>query len=145
MENGVEAYSMFHRRPWLKQTMAHQNWGDNTFIIISKNRIVTLSTIKHVNIKLSQRPKNLDNEFNRERLFEWKEKQLYKAIHELWLIGEMVLEKLHFVPEIDYGMIQIKDKIDYLLHIYKHEPTNTLIFDEDASITIKDQKLLTGL
>jgi hypothetical protein len=57
----------------------------------------------------------------------------------------MVLEKLHFVPEIDYGMIQIKDKIDYLLHIYKHEPTNTLIFDEDASITIKDQKLLTGL
>ncbi len=70
MENGVEAYSMFHRRPWLKQTMAHQNWGDNTFIIISKNRIVTLSTIKHVNIKLSQRPKNLDNEFNRERLFE---------------------------------------------------------------------------
>jgi hypothetical protein len=88
MENGVEAYFMFLKRPWLIQAKAHQNWGDSTLIIISKNIIVTLSMIKYVNINLSQRPKNLDNEFNWETFFEQEEEQLYKAISELWPIGE---------------------------------------------------------
>ncbi len=85
MENGVEAYFMFLRRPWLKQAKVHQNWGDSTLIIISKNIIVTFSMIK---CYLSQRPNNLDNEFNWERFFEQEEDQLYKAISELWPIGE---------------------------------------------------------
>jgi hypothetical protein len=47
--------------------------------------------IKHVNIKSSQWPKNLGNEFNwEERLFEQEEEQLYKVILELWPIGEVV-------------------------------------------------------
>jgi hypothetical protein len=49
-----ETYSMLLGRPWLKQTKVHHNWGDNTFTTISTNKIVTLSTIKHVNIKSSQ-------------------------------------------------------------------------------------------
>jgi hypothetical protein len=49
-----ETYSMFLGRPWLKQIKAHHNWGDNTLTIISGNKIVTLSTIKHMNIKSSQ-------------------------------------------------------------------------------------------
>jgi hypothetical protein len=64
MENGVEAYFMLRGRPWLKQAKVHHNCGDSTLIIILKNRIVTLSIIKHVNIKSSQRPKTLNNELN---------------------------------------------------------------------------------
>ncbi len=106
MENGVEAYSMLLRRPWLKQAKVRHNWGDSTLIIISKNKIVMFSTIKHVNIKLSQRPKNLDNEFNwEEGLSKQEEEQLYKEIPKLWPIREVVLEKLHFLLEIDCGMI----------------------------------------
>ncbi len=59
-----------------------------------------------MNIKSSQWPKNLDNEFNwEERLFEQEEEQLYKVISELRPIGEVVPEELHFLLEIDYGMI----------------------------------------
>ncbi len=54
MEIGIEAYSMLIGRPWLKQTKAHHNWGDNTLTIILENKIVTFSTIKYVNIKSSQ-------------------------------------------------------------------------------------------
>jgi hypothetical protein len=68
MENGVEAYFMFLGRPWLKQANVHYNWGDRTFTIISKNGIVTLSMIQHVNIKSSQQPKNLDKEFDWEEV-----------------------------------------------------------------------------
>ncbi len=46
MENGVEAYSMLLGHPWLKLAKAHHNWCDNTFIIISSEQNVTLSTIK---------------------------------------------------------------------------------------------------
>ncbi len=54
MEIGIEAYSMLIGIPWLKQTKAHHNWGDNTLTIILENKIVTFSTIKYVNIKSSQ-------------------------------------------------------------------------------------------
>jgi hypothetical protein len=48
----------------------------------------------------------LDNEFNwEERLFEQEEEQLYKVISELRPIGEVVPKELHFLLEIDYGMI----------------------------------------
>jgi hypothetical protein len=39
MENGVEVCSMLFGRPWLKETKAHHNWGDNTFIITQKNEL----------------------------------------------------------------------------------------------------------
>jgi hypothetical protein len=62
MENGIKESSMLLGRPWLKQIKAHHNWGDNTFTIISKGKIVKVSTIEHVNVKSYLRPKNLDNE-----------------------------------------------------------------------------------
>jgi hypothetical protein len=46
----------------------------------------------------------------------------------------VVLEKLHLLLEIDCGMIQIEEKIDYHLHFYKHEPRKTLIFYETINI-----------
>jgi hypothetical protein len=46
----------------------------------------------------------------------------------------VALEKLHLLREIDCGMIQIEEKIDYLLHFYKHEPRKTLIFYEATNI-----------
>jgi hypothetical protein len=70
-----------------------------------------------------------------EGLFEQVEEQLYKVVRKLWPIGEVVLEKLHFLPKIDCGMIQMEEK-NYRL--YKHEPRETLIFDEIVDTTIKD-------
>jgi hypothetical protein len=46
MENGVETYSMLLGWSWLKLARVHHNWGDSTFTITSRERIVTLSTIK---------------------------------------------------------------------------------------------------
>ncbi len=59
-----------------------------------------------MNIKSSQWPKNLYNEFDwEEGLSEQNEEQLYKVILELWPIGEVVPEELHFLLKIDCGMI----------------------------------------
>jgi hypothetical protein len=64
MENGIEAHSTLLGRLWLKQVKMHHNWGDNTLIIIYEDKTITFNTIKRVNIKSSQQPKNLDNEFH---------------------------------------------------------------------------------
>jgi hypothetical protein len=65
-----------------------------------------LNTIKYVNIKSSQQPNNLDNEFNwEERLSIQEKEQLYKTVLKLWPIREVVPKELHFLLEIDYGMI----------------------------------------
>jgi hypothetical protein len=48
----------------------------------------------------------LYNEFDwEEGLSEQNEEQLYKVILELWPIGEVVPEELHFLLKIDCGMI----------------------------------------
>jgi hypothetical protein len=71
----------------------------------------------YVNIKSSQQPNNLDNEFNwEEELSKQKEEQLYKVVPELWPIRKVVPKELHFLLEIDCGMIQTKEKIDYPFH-----------------------------
>jgi hypothetical protein len=75
MEHRIEAYSMLLGQSWLKQTKAHHNWGDSIITIIFENITIMFSTIKHVNIKSSQKPKNLDNEFDwKEGLFEQKKR-----------------------------------------------------------------------
>lgn len=84
MENGIEAYSMLLGKLWLKQGKSHHNWGGNTLIITSEYRMVTLNTIKRVNIKSSQRPKYLDNEFDWDEGFsEQEEEEMYKEVLEL--------------------------------------------------------------
>jgi hypothetical protein len=47
----------------------HHNWGDNTLTITLEDKTITLNTFKHVNIKSSQQPKKLDNEFDWEKGF----------------------------------------------------------------------------
>ncbi len=90
MENGIEAYSMLLERPWLKQAKVHHNQGNNTFIITSKGIMVMLNTIKRVNIKSSQLPKILDNEFDQEEgFFEQKQEKLYITIPKLWPIKKV--------------------------------------------------------
>ncbi len=50
MEKWTKAYSMLLGRPWLKQTKAHHDWGNNTITITPEHRTMIHSTIKHVNI-----------------------------------------------------------------------------------------------
>ncbi len=71
-----------------------------------------LNTIKQININSSLRVKNLDDEFDQvqEGLLEQEEDQFYNAAPELWLAGEILLEELYFLKEINYGMLQPRDK-----------------------------------
>jgi hypothetical protein len=41
-----------------------------------------------------------------------EEEQLYNALLELWLVGEVTLEELYFLKKIDYGMFQPEEKIE---------------------------------
>jgi hypothetical protein len=43
-------------------------------------------------------------------LLEQEEDQFYNATPELWLVGEILLEELYFLKEINYGMLQPRDK-----------------------------------
>ncbi len=49
-----------------------------------------------------------------------------------------MLEELYFLKEIDCGMLQLEDKVDYPVYFYEHQPRETLILDEAADIIIKD-------
>jgi hypothetical protein len=51
MEEGKEVYSMLLGRPWLKQTKATHNWGNNALIITSRNKEITFITIKKIKPK----------------------------------------------------------------------------------------------
>jgi hypothetical protein len=60
---------------------------------------------------------------------------------ELWLVGEMAVKELYFLKEIDYGMVQPKEKIEYPIYFYKHQPREILILDEVVNKIIKDKKI----
>ncbi len=55
-----------------------------------------------------------------------------------------MLKELYFLKEINYGMLQLKDKVDYPVYFYEHQPREALIFDEVANITVKIERLLVG-
>jgi len=42
-------------------------------------------------------------------------------------------------------MIQMEEKNDHPIHFYKHEPKETLIFDEIVDITIKNKKIASWI
>lgn len=42
----------------------------------------------------------------------------------------------------DCGMLQPKDKVDYLVYFDEHQPKEALILDEVIDITIKDKKIV---
>ncbi len=81
-----------------------------------------LSIIKRVNIKSSQEPKNLDNEFEWEEGFLNEKKRNYtKQLQSYGLaIAEVAPEELYFLNKIDYGMLQPKEKNAYLMTFYEH-------------------------
>jgi hypothetical protein len=63
-------------------------------------------------------------------------------VPELWLVGEMAPEELYFLKEIDYGMFQLKEKLEYPIYFYKHQPREVLILDEITNVTVKDKKII---
>jgi hypothetical protein len=58
----------------------------------------------------------------------------------LWLIGEVALEELYFLKEIDYGMLQPKAKPIYLVYFYQHQLGEKLILGEVADVIVRDKK-----
>lgn len=131
MENKIEAYFMFLGRSWMKQAKVHDNWGNNILTITSTNIMVTLSIIKCVNVKSSfQWPRNLDTKFDQEeRLLSssQEEKQLYNAMLKLWPMGEITLEELYFLKEIDYMVSYNQNRRDYAMYFFEHQLGKVLI------------------
>ncbi len=70
-----------------------------------------------------------------------EEEQLHDVVLELWPIGEMALEESYFLKEIHYGMLQSKEKLEYLVYFYQHQLREVLILDEIANVTVKDKKI----
>jgi hypothetical protein len=64
MEDTPKTYFMILRRPWLKQAKAHHNWGNNILTIIIDTKIITLSTLKRIIVYHSQKPCNLDDNYD---------------------------------------------------------------------------------
>jgi hypothetical protein len=46
---------------------------------------------------------------------------LYNTTPELWPIGEVALEKIYFLKEIEYGMLQPKEKPKCVVYFYQHQ------------------------
>jgi hypothetical protein len=78
-------------------------------------------------------------------LLEQEEEQLYNVVPKLWPIGEVVLEELYFLKEIDCGMLQPKDRVDYPVYFYEHQPRKALILDEATDITVKNKKIVSWI
>ncbi len=51
-------------------------------------------------------------------------------------------KELYFLKEIDYDLLQPKDKIDYLVYFYEHQPKEALILDEVISIIVKEKQIV---
>jgi len=63
------------------------------------------------------------------------------VVPKLCLVGEVALEELYFLKEIDCGMLQPKEKLNYLIYLYKHQLGKVLILDEVVDVTVKDKKI----
>jgi hypothetical protein len=70
-----------------------------------------------------------------------EEEQLHNAVPKLWPVGEVPPKELYFLKEIDYGMLQPKEKPKYLVYLYQHQLGKVLILDEAINVTIKDKKI----
>jgi hypothetical protein len=70
-----------------------------------------------------------------------EEEQLYNAVLELWPIGEVAFEELYFLKEIEYGMLQPKEKPKYVVDFYQHQHGEVLILDEVVDVTVKHKKI----
>jgi hypothetical protein len=55
--------------------------------------------------------------------------------------GSSTLKTIFLKTEIDCGMLQLKDKVDYSMYFYEHRPREALILDEAIDIIVKDKKI----
>jgi predicted transport protein len=119
MEDTLEAYLMFLKRPWLKQVKAHHDWGNNILTIIIDTKTMTLSTEKRIMVHPSQRPCYIDDIYDWEGgLMDGDEECLYHVVLELWPVGEVSLEELKFLLKVYLGMAQPKNIINYPFWYY---------------------------
>jgi hypothetical protein len=142
MEYIRKAYSMLLGKPWLRQTKAHHDWGNNTLTIIVDIIIMTLNTKKRIMVHPSQRPCNLDDTYDWEGgLMDGDKACLYHVVPELWLFGEVSIEEFKLLLEVYVGMAQLEENIHYPLWYYQHELRETLILDEFVDIMIKNKQI----
>jgi hypothetical protein len=99
-----------------------------------------MNTIKKIAYSPSERPKYVDGYDWEEGLSDEKEEHLYNATFELWPIGEVALEKIFFLKEIEYGMLQPKEKPKCAVYFYQHQLGKVIILDEVIDVTVKDLK-----
>ncbi len=103
---------------------------------------MAVSTIKKIPLKPLEKPKYVNDGYDwEEGLLNEKEEQLYNAVLELWLIGEVTPKELYFLKEIDCGMLQPLKKPKYPVYFYKHQLGEVLILDEAADVIVKDKKI----
>jgi len=62
-------------------------------------------------------------------------------VPKLCLVGEVALEELYFLREIDCDMLQLEEKLNHLIYLYKHQLGKVLILDKVVDVTIKDKKI----
>jgi hypothetical protein len=58
----------------------------------------------------------------------------------LWPIREVTPKKLYFLKEVDCGMLQQKEKLEYLVYFCQHQLGEVLILDEVADVIVKNKK-----
>ncbi len=74
-----------------------------------------MSIIKKIPLKLLKRPKYVNDGYDwEEGLSNEEEEQLYNVMPKLWHVGEVAPKELYFLKEIDYGMLQPKEKLEFL-------------------------------
>jgi hypothetical protein len=118
MENGIAAYSMCLGRLWFKQMKVHHNWGDNILTIIFEDKIVMFNIIKHVNIKSSHNPKIWIMNLIGNKCF--LNIRRGNCLEQFQNYGKVTPKELYFLLEIDYKMLQPKQKNEYLVSFYEH-------------------------
>jgi hypothetical protein len=65
-------------------------------------------------VHLSQKPCNLDDTYDWEKgLTNGNTECLYHVIPELWLVGEVSIKELKFLPKLYVGMVQPEKNIIY--------------------------------
>ncbi len=51
-------------------------------------------------------------------------------------------KRFTFLKELDYGMLQPKEKPKYLVYFYKHQVGKVLILDETIDVIVKNKKII---
>lgn len=100
-----DLYTMLLGKLMLNNQNSNHDCSKHTLTIVIENKIVALSILKWAFIHPSKWPCILDDDYDWEGLINKNEECLYKVVLELWLVGEMNLEDLKFLANVDCGML----------------------------------------